>query len=110
MSNHEHELIITIVNRGYADDVMEAAKTAGARGGTIVYGRGAGVTEGQKFFGIEIQPEKELILILVTRDARSNVMKAITSGAGLTSEGRGLTFSLPVDDVAGVTSMMRLDD
>ena len=57
-----HDLILTIVERGYADDVMDAAKAAGARGGTILHARGTGSKEAEKFFGIIVQPEKELIL------------------------------------------------
>ena len=53
----EHELIISIFNRGYSDTVMDAAKKAGARGGTVLNARGTGSHEVEKFFGITIQPE-----------------------------------------------------
>lgn len=102
----EFELIVTVVNRGHADEVMDAAKSAGAKGGTILYGRGAGVHEAERFFGITIQPEKEVVLILVPRALKKAVMQAICRDAGLSTEGRGLSFSLPVDEIIGVSHPM----
>ena len=110
MENDQFELIITIVNRGFADDVMDAAKQAGAHGGTILYARGTGVHEAQKFFGITIEPEKEVVLILVGVDEKNTIMKAICKGAGLSTEGHGMSFSLPVDDVMGIVHLMRRQD
>ena len=109
-SNMEQEqiknaLIITIVNRGYTDLVMESALPAGARGGTVVHARGAGVEEASQFFGITIQPEKEMVMILVDQEQKNSVMQAITRGAGLSTEGRGIVFSLPVSDVMGVARL-----
>ena len=99
------ELIITVVNRGFADEVMDAAKEAGAQGGTVLYARGTGVHEAQKFFGITIEPEKEVVLILVERKEKNDVLKAVCKGAGLTTEGRGMSFTLPVDDVMGIVHL-----
>lgn len=101
----EFDLIITIVNRGYDDVVMEAAREAGATGGTVLHARGAGVHEAEKFFGISIQPEKDVILILVKREYKKQIMYAIRNKAGLNKEGRGLSFSLPVEDVCGIVHM-----
>ena len=98
----KNDLIVTIVNRGYTNLVMDAALTAGARGGTVLHARGAGSEEAAQFFGITIQPEKEMVLILVDHDNKIPVMQAITRNAGLNSEGHGLVFSLPVNDVMGV--------
>ena len=102
-----HDLIVTIVNRGFTDLVMDAALPAGARGGTVVHARGAGAQEASQFFGITIAPEKEMVLILAPHDRKIPIMQAITRGAGLTSEGQGLVFSLPVTDVMGVARMMQ---
>ena len=102
-----HDLIVAIVNRGFTELVMDAALPAGARGGTVVHARGAGAQEASRFFGITIAPEKEMVLILVPHDRKVPVMQAITRGAGLTSEGQGLVFSLPVTDVMGVARMMQ---
>ena len=98
----KNDLIVAIVNRGYTDAVMDAALPAGARGGTVVHARGAGSEEAAQFFGITIQPEKEMVLILVDHEIKVPVMQAIARGAGLNTEGRGIIFSLPVNDVMGV--------
>lgn len=102
MPENKNDLIIAIVNRGFTDTVMEAARPAGARGGTIIHGRGAGSKEAARFLGITIAPEKELVLILVDSEHRNPVMQAIARAAGLNSEGQGLVFSLPAGDVMGV--------
>ena len=102
MPQDTHDLIIAIVNRGFTDTVMDAARSAGARGGTILHGRGAGAAEAEKFLGITLAPEKELVLILANNEHRNPIMKAIAQAAGLGSEGQGLVFSLPAGDVMGV--------
>lgn len=108
-AEREFDVILTIVNRGFADLVMDAAKGAGAHGGTVMYARGAGIHEAEKFFGISIQPEKEVVLILVKHEEKNTIMQAIAKEAGLNREGRGLSFSLPVDDVVGIVHMMKKD-
>jgi len=97
------EMILTIVNNGFSDIVMDAARSAGARGGTILHARGTVGEEMKKFFGVTIDPEKEVILILTTHEKRTAMMKAIGDAAGLRSEARGMSFSVPVDDVVGIT-------
>ncbi len=99
----QHELILTIINRGFADLVMDAAKAAGASGGTVVNARGTGIHEAEKFFGIIVQPEKELVLILAERAQKNAIMTAICTHAGLQEAGKGICFSLPVDQVVGMT-------
>lgn len=102
METKNYELILTIINRGFADEVMEAAKEQGATGGTVIYARGAGIHEAEKFFGISIQPEKEIVMTLVEKEKRREIMHAIAEKCGLNTEGRGMAFSLPVDDVMGI--------
>lgn len=102
----KNDLIVAIVNRGFTDLVMDAALPAGARGGTVVHARGAGAQEASQFFGITLQPEKEMVLILVDHERKIPVMQAIARSAGMNSEGCGLVFSLPVSDVMGVARMM----
>ena len=103
--NAANDLVVAIVNRGFTDPVIEAALSAGARGGTVVHARGADTQEAAQFFGITIQPEKEMVLLLVQHDQKIPVMQAIARDAGLSSEGRGLVFSLPVTNVMGVARM-----
>lgn len=96
------DLIITIANQGYAADIMHAANAAGATGGTVLHARGIGLKEAEKFFGITIQPEKELILILARREERQAIMTAITTHHGLHTDTRAMSFSMPVSGVAGL--------
>ena len=74
-----YALIITIVNRGYSDDVMDAARDAGARGGTVMYAHGAGLNETESFFGISIHPEKEMILIVSPAKDRNKIIAAVNA-------------------------------
>lgn len=105
MDERKYSLIVTIVNRGYADEVMEAARNAGARGGTILYAHGAGLHETETFFGISIRPEKEIVLILSDNEIRPTIMQAIVKKVGMTTEGAGISFSLPVGGVAGIANI-----
>lgn len=99
-----HELVICIVNEGYTDLVMSAAKKEGARGGTVVRARGTGNSDMEKFFGLVINPEKEMVLIVLDKSIRDKVMQRIYEEAGIHSKGQGICFSLPVNDVLGVSS------
>lgn len=97
-----HDLIITILNRGYTDQVMDAAKEAGARGGTVLHARRVGYEDAENFLGFTLQPEKEIIAILTRRESKRAIMQAINTAAGLTTECAGVLFSLPVDDILGL--------
>jgi len=96
----DHELISVIVNRGYADDIMEAARTAGARGGTILHARGTGKPDDEKFFGITIVPEKEQVLILAERDKAPAIREAIEQLPCLDTPGIGILYTMPVEHFA----------
>lgn len=102
MTEPKYELIITIVNRGGFEAVKEASKAAGARGGTLLHGLGLGGEEAAKFLGISIQPEKDIVLIVVEREDREKIMQNILDTAGILSEYRGICFSLPVDSALGL--------
>lgn len=101
-NGREYDLIMTIVNRGFADQVVDAARTAGAHGGTVFYARGTGIHEVEKFFAISIQPEKEIVMNLVRHEHTQAIMHAIVAAAGLRTEGKGLAFALPISDVRGI--------
>lgn len=98
----EYDLILTIVNRGFADQVVDAARSAGAHGGTVFYARGTGIHEVEKFFAISIQPEKEVVMNIVRHENTQQIMHAIVASAGLRSEGKGLSFALPIADLVGI--------
>lgn len=102
MSESKHVVIITIINEGFSDAVMDAAREAGARGGTIVHARGTANKEMEKRYGIIITPQKELLYILVNENIRDEVMTAINKAAGIETPGQGVIFALPVDNVAGL--------
>lgn len=102
MTEPKYELIITIVNRGGFEAVKEASKAAGARGGTLLHGLGLGGEEAAKFLGISIQPEKDIVLIVVEREDREKIMQNILDTAGILTEYRGICFSLPVDSALGL--------
>ena len=100
--NNQFELIIPVVEHGMADDVMAAAKTAGARGGTVARARGLSSEEAEKFLHITIQPEKDVVLILTAAAQKQSIMKAICNEAFARTGERGIAFSVPVSDVTGL--------
>ncbi|MGI6318315.1 MAG: P-II family nitrogen regulator [Firmicutes bacterium] len=104
--NMQFDLIITIVNKGYAEKVVEASKKAGAEGGTIVLGRGTGIHEKAKLFGITIEPEKELILTLIKRELTQTVLDAIVTKADLCKPGKGIAFVLEIGKVVGISHLL----
>ena len=105
MKEFNHQLILCIVNTGYSEAVMDAAKAAGARGGTILKARGTGNKEAEKFFKITVQPEKEMVMILVPADIKEAVMHALYKNVGLNTPGQGIAFALPVDNVVGLSNL-----
>ena len=105
MDNYQYSLIIAIAEKGYADLVMEAARSADARGGTIVHAKGTGAENMEKFFGVSIASEKEMLYIVVKKQSKSEVMKAIIANAGADSPAKSIVFSLPVDSVVGLRSL-----
>ena len=98
----KYVLIIALVNTGFTELVMDAARSEGAQGGTVVHARGTGNKEMEKRFGIVITPDKEMVLILVKEKLSDKILKAIYDKAGLQTKGQGIAFSLPVEDVVGL--------
>ena len=97
-----HELIVAIYEKGYTDMVMDAAREAGARGGTVVHAKGTGSKYSNKFFGISIAEEKEMIYIVAGENQKKEIMRAIMDNAGIDSDAHTIVFSLPVSDTAGL--------
>ena len=110
MNNSESKivLIITIVDKGNTDTVMDAARSVGAKGGTVVRAKGTGA-EIAKFFGVSISEEKELVYIIAHRENRDAIMKAIMEQAGAGTDAHGVIFSLPVDNVVGLKAFENID-
>ena len=95
------ELIFCVAERGMSEEVMAAARTAGARGGTVLRARGTGGEEAQQFLHITIQPEKEMVLILTSAAQKQAIMKAVCNEVFARTGERGIAFSVPVNDVTG---------
>lgn len=101
------EIIFTIVNVGFADEVMDRARKCGVKGGTIIHGRGTANKSAEQFFDISFSGEKEIVLIVVDSEIKDNVLKAIYEGVGLDSKGQGIAFSLPVESSVGLVDEIK---
>ena len=102
MNQYKHEVIMCIVNSGFSEAVMEAAREFGARGGTVIRARGTANAEAESIFNIAIQPEKEIVMILVDTKIKDDILHALYKAVGLQTPGQGIAFSMPVDDVVGL--------
>ena len=102
---YKYEAIFCIVNSGYSELVMDAAKKLGARGGTVISARGTANKDAETFFHITIQPEKEIVMILVPTKIKDDVLHALYKEAGLDTPGQGIAFAMPVDNVVGINSV-----
>lgn len=100
-------LIVSIVRKGWGSTVLEAALKAGARGSTVLFGRGAGINEQEKIFGLSIEPEKEIVLTVVDPEGIEPILDEIVRAAELNDTGRGIAFVVPVDRVVGVAHFMK---
>lgn len=100
----EYEAVFCIVNAGYSDMVMDAAKEVGARGGTVIHARGTANKDAEKYFHITIQPEKEIVMILVPSSIKDDVLRALYRNVGLKTQGQGIAFSMAVDSVVGLSA------
>ncbi len=98
-----HEVIFCIVNTGFSDSVMEAAREFGAKGGTVIRARGTANPESEKAFGITVHPDKEMVMIIVESEIKDAILHALYKAVGLSTPGQGIAFSLPVDSVVGLS-------
>ena len=96
------ELIVCIVNSGFSDSVMDVAREAGAKGGTILNGHGTANQLSEQLFQLSFEPEKEIILIIVPKKIKDDVMLAINKTFNLSTESKGITFSVPVTHAIGI--------
>ena len=102
LKNTDHELIVVISQQGYTDIIMDAARGAGAYGGTILHAKGTAGEVANKFMGVTIADEKEIVYIVSKANEKNAIMKAIMEKAGLNSKAKAICFSLPVTDTAGL--------
>jgi hypothetical protein len=98
----QNDLILAIINQGYSDEFMTVAREAGATGGTVINARGLAHEGPVKFFGVSVQDEKEIVIMLTSREKKIPIMQAVSKACGITSNAAGIIFSLPVDSVLGL--------
>jgi nitrogen regulatory protein PII len=98
-----NDLIVSIINQGYSDEFMTLAREAGASGGTVINARGMAAQGPVKFFGVSVQDEREIIIILAKRDQKTAIMQTVSQNYGITTKAGGLIFSLPVDHIMGLS-------
>ena len=109
LKDTKYELLVVIANQGYTELVMDAARSVHAAGGTVIHAKGTGTDKAEKFMGVTLVPEKEMVFIVVRREHKNNIMRAIMDQAGLESKARSIVFSLPVTDTAGMRLMEEID-
>ena len=102
MKTDNHEVIFAIVNSGFAEEAMAIARENGARVGTILNARGVAREHEAAFFGITIHAETEILMLVVEKDIRDNILNALYQRMGMGKKAQGIAFSLPVSDVAGL--------
>ena len=105
MKTDNHEVIFVVVNSGFAEDAMDVAREQGVRGGTILNARGVAREDEATFFGITVHAEKEILMMVVEKDIRDNVLNALYKQMGMQKKAQGIVFSLPVSDVAGLVQI-----
>lgn len=99
-------LIVTIVKKGWGDKVVKASRKAGAKGGTIIFGRGTGVHENKSLLGMLIEPEKEVVFTIAESISVDNIIDIISQEVGLNKPGQGLGFVVPLDRVFGTAQIL----
>lgn len=104
-----HELIIVILNEGYSDHVMDLARAAGASGGTVLHAKGTGGRRAEKFFGVSLADEKDVIYIVARSEEKAAIMQAVNDGAGPGTKPGAICFSLPVSAIAGLREREKED-
>ena len=102
MKTSNHEVIFAIVNSGFAEDVMDIAREQGVKGGTILNARGVAREDAAAFFGITLHAEKEILMMVVEKDIRDQVLNAIYTEMGMAEKAQGIAFSLPVSEAVGL--------
>ena len=102
LQNTTHELIIAIAEHGYTDLIMDAARSQGAGGGTVIHAKGTGMQAAEKFLGVSLAAEKELVYIVTKTEQKNKIMQAIMQNAGMNTKAKAMVFSLPVTDTAGL--------
>ncbi|MBR5247505.1 MAG: P-II family nitrogen regulator [Lachnospiraceae bacterium] len=110
LKDTKYELLVVIANQGYTDLIMDAAREVHAAGGTVIHAKGTGTQHAEKFLGVTLVPEKEIVFIVVRKEQKNDIMRAIMDKAGLESKARSIVFSLPVTDTAGMRLIEEIEE
>ena len=102
LKDTKYELLVVVANQGYTETIMEAARRGKAAGGTMIHAKGTGMEGAEKFLGVSLAAEKELIFIVVRREQKNEVMSAIMEDAGIETRAGAIVFSVPVTSTAGL--------
>ena len=110
LKDTKYELLVTIANQGYTELIMDAARKVHAAGGTVIHAKGTGTQLAEKFMGVTLVPEKEMIFIVVRKSQKNAIMRAIMDEAGIGTKAGAIVFSLPVTDTAGMRMMEEIEE
>lgn len=102
LKDTKYELLVVIANQGYTEQIMDAARAAGAGGGTVIHAKGTGMERAEHFLGVSLASEKEIVFIVVRHESKNEIMRAVMTEAGTQSKAGALVFSLPVTSTAGL--------
>ena len=106
----KYEVVFCIVNSGFSEAVMDSAREAGATGGTVLTARGTANPQAERFFGLTIEPNKDMIMILINSKIKETVLHNLYRDVGLKTECQGIAFTLPVNDVVGLTPPRKVEE
>lgn len=107
---NKFECILTIVDGGYSEYVVDAAKKSGAQGATIINARGSTTKEPNKFFKLNIQPDKQIVMILCKKNQTKAIVESISQAAGMNTKCHALSFTLPVEDASGMAEIFKSEE
>lgn len=102
LKDTKYELLVVIANQGYSEQIMDAARAQGAGGGTVIHAKGTGMEHAEQFLGFSLASEKEIVLIVVAKEKKNAIMRAVMEQAGLSTKAKAIAFSLPVTSTAGL--------
>jgi len=100
------KLILSSVKTDITDHIVDAAKGAGATGATIIPARGTGIKEAKTFFGLSLEAQTDIILLLVEEHLVTKILDSIKDAGKFHKPGTGIAFVVPVDHVVGLESQM----
>ena len=110
LKNTKQELLVVISNQGYTELIMDAARKVHTIGGTVIHARGTGNQMAEKFMGVTLVPEKDLLFIVIQTEQKNAVMQSIMKEAGTGTKAGAVVFSLPVTDTAGLPIIEELQE